>query len=330
MRKRPSMTARRGSSVSCMSGGVGSRLWPLSREDNPKQFHDLSGDGSMLVKTLQRLAARPAGETPIYPDRLRAPCRPRAHRPRRDRPRRRRRDLRAGRPQHRRGGRRRHAADARPPMATMRWCWSCRPTTRSRPSASSGTPSRPACAAADGGSWSCSASSRPSRRPATATSRSTAGEARFATSSRFVEKPDLETAKSYLAAGNFFWNTGIFLFRASAMRDAFAEFQPGHLEARPKRHEQPRRATFPASICRSTSTARSPSISIDYAIMERASRHRHGAGDASAGTISAPGSRCSTSARPTRTATSSSATSSPSTARIPTCAARGGCCRRSA
>ena len=29
-----------------MSGGVGSRLWPLSREDNPKQFHDLSGDGS--------------------------------------------------------------------------------------------------------------------------------------------------------------------------------------------------------------------------------------------------------------------------------------------
>ena len=33
-----------------MSGGVGSRLWPLSREDNPKQFHDLSGDGSMLVK----------------------------------------------------------------------------------------------------------------------------------------------------------------------------------------------------------------------------------------------------------------------------------------
>jgi mannose-1-phosphate guanylyltransferase len=41
-----------------MSGGVGSRLWPLSREDNPKQFHDLSGDGSMLVKTLRRLKAR--------------------------------------------------------------------------------------------------------------------------------------------------------------------------------------------------------------------------------------------------------------------------------
>ena len=49
-----------------MSGGVGSRLWPLSREDNPKQFHDLSGNGSMLVKTLRRLGARKGGETPIY------------------------------------------------------------------------------------------------------------------------------------------------------------------------------------------------------------------------------------------------------------------------
>ncbi|TIX71861.1 MAG: hypothetical protein E5V30_08440, partial [Mesorhizobium sp.] len=49
-----------------MSGGVGSRLWPLSREDNPKQFHDFSGDGSMLAKTLRRLAARPTGETPIF------------------------------------------------------------------------------------------------------------------------------------------------------------------------------------------------------------------------------------------------------------------------
>ncbi|MGL4488768.1 MAG: sugar phosphate nucleotidyltransferase, partial [Rhizobiaceae bacterium] len=44
-----------------MSGGVGSRLWPLSREDNPKQFHALSGEGSMLVKTVNRLAARTDG-----------------------------------------------------------------------------------------------------------------------------------------------------------------------------------------------------------------------------------------------------------------------------
>ncbi|WP_264829995.1 sugar phosphate nucleotidyltransferase, partial [Klebsiella aerogenes] len=44
--------------------------------------------------------------------------------------------------------------------------------------------------------------------------------------SRFVEKPNLATAESYLAAGNFYWNAGIFLFRASAMRDAFLSFRP--------------------------------------------------------------------------------------------------------
>ena len=32
--------------------------------------------------------------------------------------------------------------------------------------------------------------------------------------------------RAYLAAGNFYWNTGIFLFRASAMRDAFEKLQP--------------------------------------------------------------------------------------------------------
>lgn len=37
----------------------------------------------------------------------------------------------------------------------------------------------------------------------------------------FVEKPDLETAKSYLENGNYFWNAGIFLFRPDVMSAAF-------------------------------------------------------------------------------------------------------------
>ena len=48
-----------------MSGGVGSRLWPLSREDNPKQFHALSGADSMLVKTVKRVAARSKGPVSV-------------------------------------------------------------------------------------------------------------------------------------------------------------------------------------------------------------------------------------------------------------------------
>jgi mannose-1-phosphate guanylyltransferase len=42
-----------------LSGGVGSRLWPLSREDCPKQFHEFSAQGSMLARTLRRLQALP-------------------------------------------------------------------------------------------------------------------------------------------------------------------------------------------------------------------------------------------------------------------------------
>ena len=49
-----------------MVGGVGSRLWPLSREDNPKQFHSLSGERSMLVKTIQRMAARAEGPGSVF------------------------------------------------------------------------------------------------------------------------------------------------------------------------------------------------------------------------------------------------------------------------
>ena len=39
-----------------MIGGTGTRLWPLSRTDKPKQFHKLGGDQSLLQQTLQRFA----------------------------------------------------------------------------------------------------------------------------------------------------------------------------------------------------------------------------------------------------------------------------------
>jgi mannose-1-phosphate guanylyltransferase/mannose-6-phosphate isomerase len=46
---------------------------------------------------------------------------------------------------------------------------------------------------------------------------------------RFVEKPDLETAKTYIKAGNFFWNSGMFAFRASTILNEFREFEPDML-----------------------------------------------------------------------------------------------------
>ena len=38
-----------------MAGGAGTRLWPMSREDKPKQFHNLSGGGTLLEETIKRL-----------------------------------------------------------------------------------------------------------------------------------------------------------------------------------------------------------------------------------------------------------------------------------
>jgi mannose-1-phosphate guanylyltransferase len=43
---------------------------------------------------------------------------------------------------------------------------------------------------------------------------------------KFREKPDRATAEEYLAAGNFFWNSGIFLWRASTILDALAKHEP--------------------------------------------------------------------------------------------------------
>jgi mannose-1-phosphate guanylyltransferase len=47
---------------------------------------------------------------------------------------------------------------------------------------------------------------------------------------RFVEKPDIQTATAYLKAGNFFWNSGMFAFTASTILNEFRQFEPDLLE----------------------------------------------------------------------------------------------------
>ncbi len=43
---------------------------------------------------------------------------------------------------------------------------------------------------------------------------------------RFVEKPDAMTAQTYVDAGNFYWNTGIYIFRAKALEENFKKYLP--------------------------------------------------------------------------------------------------------
>ena len=47
---------------------------------------------------------------------------------------------------------------------------------------------------------------------------------------RFVEKPDIETAKSYLSSGNYLWNAGIFIWSVQTILDAFSSLSPDIIE----------------------------------------------------------------------------------------------------
>lgn len=82
---------------------------------------------------------------------------------------------------------------------------------------------------------------------------------------QFVEKPPLETAKAYLKSGQFLWNAGIFLFKASTMVDAFKQHAPNILDT-----VHSALGTSADGIWRLDPAVFSDadSISIDYAIME--------------------------------------------------------------
>jgi len=84
----------------------------------------------------------------------------------------------------------------------------------------------------------------------------------------FVEKPDFDTAQTYLASGNYLWNSGIFLFDAETLCAEIEEFEPAVFHACTKAMET---AKEDLNFIRPDSDifSLSPSISIDYAIMER-------------------------------------------------------------
>lgn len=87
--------------------------------------------------------------------------------------------------------------------------------------------------------------------------------------SRFREKPDLATAETFLASGRFFWNGGIFMFRAGEMAAELERQQP---EVWTQAKLAVERAEFDGKCCRldAEAFAASPKISIDYAVMENA------------------------------------------------------------
>ena len=89
--------------------------------------------------------------------------------------------------------------------------------------------------------------------------------------SRFVEKPDVETAKAYVASGRFFWNAGIFLLRAGTYLAELRRHAPA-MEAAVRRAVEA--STREGNVIRPDrdSFLAAPSDSIDYAVMEKAER----------------------------------------------------------
>lgn len=86
---------------------------------------------------------------------------------------------------------------------------------------------------------------------------------------RFVEKPDAENAERMLAAGNYLWNAGIFLFSVKAIVDAFRAHASDVIAPVEAAVDQ---AQTDLGFLRLDPAAWSgaPDISIDYAVMERA------------------------------------------------------------
>ncbi len=85
---------------------------------------------------------------------------------------------------------------------------------------------------------------------------------------RFVEKPNLETARAYLDDGSYLWNSGIFMMRASVWLGAMAVCRPDILAACKTAWAQ---GTTDGEFVRigKEAFAACPSDSIDYAVMER-------------------------------------------------------------
>ncbi|HBB36726.1 MAG: Mannose-1-phosphate guanylyltransferase (GDP) [Candidatus Moranbacteria bacterium GW2011_GWC1_45_18] len=88
----------------------------------------------------------------------------------------------------------------------------------------------------------------------------------FFKAKRFVEKPDLETAQEYLDSGDFFWNSGMFLFKTDTIIERFRAYVPDIYERLVKIKNVVGKPDFEKIL--EEEFPRMDKISIDYAVME--------------------------------------------------------------
>ena len=85
---------------------------------------------------------------------------------------------------------------------------------------------------------------------------------------KFVEKPDYETAQRYVGSGDYFWNSGMFMFKASVYLDELDKYEPEILSAC-RRSCQTEFHDLDFIRLNEEEFLSCPSQSIDYAVMEK-------------------------------------------------------------
>jgi mannose-1-phosphate guanylyltransferase / mannose-6-phosphate isomerase len=264
----PDLAARR--YVIVLAGGSGTRLWPLSRSSMPKQLLALNGRETLLQQTARRVAPRVEASRVLTVTNL----------------------------EHRfEVAGQLHAVDAQLPNGVLAEpmgrntlpaiAWATAKIAKHVPDALIAVFSSDHAVADEAAFLAAWASAelaaeegylallgmRPTE-PATGYGYIQSGEELALTASpgypvkkvlRFVEKPDLETARKYVANGDYYWNAGIFVFRADVLLALLERIQPAIAGALSALGECASPA--PAELYQ-----RLPNVSIDYGLLEHADR----------------------------------------------------------
>ncbi|HEU0152042.1 MAG TPA: mannose-1-phosphate guanylyltransferase/mannose-6-phosphate isomerase [Arenimonas sp.] len=279
-----------------LSGGSGTRLWPLSRETHPKQFQPLVGEQSLLQATWQRLAGLAGAGAPIVvaneehrfmvAEQLRqVGVTPAALllEP-------------VGRntaPAIAAAALQAQADGSDPLLLVLPSDHVIRDEAGFRAAVQAAVPAAEGGqlvtfgvvpAAPETGYGYIKAAPSPVGAPSGAnlsakgfapegapTEGQSVGRAEVRAVERFVEKPDLATAQAYVASGDYFWNSGMFLFRASRYLDELQAFAPAMLAAARAALAGATRDVDFLRLDRAAFEA-CPADSIDYAVMEKTSQ----------------------------------------------------------
>ena len=245
-----------------LCGGSGSRLWPLSREHHPKPLHALNGSQTLLQETAARcrgvasigeplLVCNEAHRFMVQSQLARIGARPKAI---------------LLEPKGR------GTAPALT-LAAIHAVTSDDPVLLAMPSdhfirdpaAFQRAVERGAAAAQQGHMVTFGV---PPTAPETGYGYIRVGKSNFLEA--FVEKPDLDTAREYLASGRYLWNSGIFAVRASVWLDAIASFRKDIFAACERSYRHGKRDGVFMRVD-GAAFGECPSDSIDYAVMERIS-----------------------------------------------------------